>query len=163
MTNEKDVREWYEREVEERIEDSGENIYDISRFCHFRYDYTRNYLRGKPFPKLWSLILLAEYLSCSVNDLLGYEELDDVEMYERLLASKVYLGEDEFAVRFSKRLVQIMNDNYVSPDELHEYSKISLNAINNWIGDNPETLPSVMQLIHICDALDCTPSDLLGY
>ena len=41
MTNEKDVREWYEREVEERIEDSGENIYDISRFCHFRYDYTR--------------------------------------------------------------------------------------------------------------------------
>lgn len=163
MTNETDVREWYATEVNDLIKDSGADVYQISKFCRFRPDYTRRYLQGKPFPKLWNLILLAEYFGCSVNDLLGYEEVDDINVFERFLASKTYLGEDEFAVRFRNRLVRMMDESCASADDIHNYTKISMSAIESWIGEKPETLPSVMQLVHICDAIECTPSDLLGY
>ena len=163
MTDEADVREWYVREVKERIEDSGSDVYAIVKFCHFRPDYASRYFKGNPFPKLWNIILMAEYFGCSVNDLLGYEEVEDVNTYEKYLASKTYLGEDEFAIRFRNRLTRIMDEFCISAKDIHDYTEISMNAIESWICEKPEALPSVMQLIHICDALDCTPSDLLGY
>ena len=163
MTDIKEVREWYAKEVEERMEDCGLRPYHISAACKISSANVSGYLKGNPFPRLWKLILIAECLDCSVNDLLGYDEVDDPDVYERLLASKTYLGEDEFAVRFGKRLVRLMNEACANINDLHEFTGISLSNVESWTGDKPETLPNVQQLIRICDALDCTPSDLLGY
>lgn len=163
MTDIKEVREWYATEVKERMEDCGLRPYHISNICKIESANVSGYLKGNPFPKLWKLILIAECLDCSVNDLLGYDEVEDVGVYERFLASKTYLDEDEFAVRFGRRLSRLMKETCTDSDDLHKFTGISVENIERWICDKPETLPTVLQLIRICDALDCTPSDLLGY
>lgn len=163
MTNEQDVRSWFETEVKERMEDAGLKPYHISSMCKIEHGRIYGYLKGSPFPRVWKIILLAELLNCSVNDLLGYEEVDDLNVYETFLASETYLDEDEFATRFSKRLVRVMDETFTTPEELHKETGIPLTNIEYWVGNNPDSLPSVSQLIRICDALDCTPTDLLGY
>ena len=104
MTNEHDVRNWFETEVKERMEDAGLKPYHVSLMCKIEPGRIYGYLKGSPFPRVWKIILLAELLNCSVNDLLGYEEVDDLNVYEKFLASETYLDEDEFAAHFSKRL-----------------------------------------------------------
>ena len=163
MIDEKKIRSWYAAEVKERMEDAGLEPYRIAYLCQVKHDYVYGYLQGKPFPKLWNLILLAECLDCSVNDLLGYDEIDDVDVYERLLASRTYIDETDFAEHFSKRFARIMDEQCILAEDLHKRTGISLAAIEHWLGEEPVALPTVLNLLRICDALDCTPTDLLGY
>lgn len=163
MINENEVRNWFTAEVKERMADAGLEPYHMSHLCKMKHDNVYGYLHGKPFPRLWNMILLAECLDCSVNDLLGYNEPGDINVFERLLASKTYMDEIDFAGHFSKRFIRIMDEYNTLPEELSEQTGIGLNTINHWINKEPLSLPTVMQLLRICDALDCTPSDLLGY
>lgn len=163
MVDEKKVRDWFAQEVKERMEDAGLASYQIAYYCRVKHENIYGYLQGRPFPKLWNTILLAECLDCSVNDLLGYDEIDDVNVYERLLASTTYRDELDFSEHFAKRLVRMLDDNATLPKDLSKHTGIGLSAIEKWAGDVPVALPSVLNLLRICSALECTPSDLLGY
>lgn len=159
----KDVRKWYAEEVKERMEDAGLEPYRVAYLCRVKHENIYGYLQGKPFPRTWNLILLAECLDCSVNDLLGYDEIDDVEVYEKHLASKMYLDELDYASHFSRRLLRVMSEQSLLPEQIHDRTGIGLSALENWISERPEGLPSVLNLLRLSDALNCTPSDLLGY
>lgn len=163
MIDEKGIRKWYAEEVKERMEDAGLQPYRIAYLCRVKHENIYGYLQGKPFPKVWNLILLAECLDCSVNDLLGYDEVGDITVYERYLASKTYLDELEYAEHFSKRLLRNMEEQSLLPEQIHKRTGITLSTIEQWISEKPPALPSVMNLLRLADALDCTPSDLLGY
>lgn len=163
MIDENKVRDWFAQEVRERMEDAGLAAYHVAYYCQMGLDHIYRYLQGKPFPKTWNLILLAECLDCSVNDLLGFDELGDINSYERLLASKTYLGEYEFSEHFRNRLIRCMNEADVSAEELKKRTGIGKNALEEWLTENRFALPNVLNILHIADALDCTPSDLLGY
>lgn len=163
MLNIDEVKAWYVAEVNERMEDAGLAPNQIAHLCQLKYEAVYGYLQAKPFPKVWNLILLAECLDCSVNDLLGYDELDDVDVYEKRLASKLYFGELEYAIHFSRRLLRIMEERSLMPEQMRDRTGIGIAKIRDWISDRPESLPSVLNLLRLADALNCTPSDLLGY
>lgn len=163
MIDENKVRDWFAQEVKERMEDAGLASYHVAYNCQMGLDSVYGYLQGRPFPKTWNLILLAECLDCSVNDLLGFDELEDINSYERLLASKTYLGEYEFSEHFKNRLIRCMNEADVSVEELKKRTGIGKKTIDVWFEETRFALPTVLNLLRICYALDCTPSDLLGY
>lgn len=163
MIDENKVRDWFAQEVKERMEDAGLAPHQMAYYCRVKHEQISGYLQGRPFPKTWNLILLAECLDCSVNDLLGFDELEDINSYERLLASKTYLGEYEFSEHFKNRLIRCMNEVDVSAEELKKRTGIGKKTIEEWFEETRFALPNVLNLLRIADALDCTPSDLLGY
>lgn len=163
MTDIDGVREWFAGEVKERMEDLGLKPYNVAGICKMDYKNFYSYLRGTSFPKLWNLILIAECLNCSTNDLLGYDDVEDIDVYEKFLASETYTDESDYAVRFGRRFFRVMNEMNTTSEEIHELTGISVQTIDSWIGKSSETLPSVIQVIRLCDALETTPADLLGY
>lgn len=162
MIYEQEIKKWFSEEVKERMEDLNLKSYNIANFCKIENYRMSGYLHANPFPSVWKLILIAEVLECCVNDLLGFDEVEDVDSFEKFLASSTYLGEDEFTEHFSKRLLDRMSIRGVSPKQLSSITSISLTTIERYVCNNP-SLPNAKNLLLICDALDYTPSDLLGY
>lgn len=163
MLDVENIRKWFASEVKERMKETGLKPGHISYKCYIRSDNIHEYLVGKPFPRLWNLVLMAECLECSVNDLLGFDDTGDTDIFEKYLASKMYLDEYDFARHFSTRVLRVMNDRGFTAYDLHRETGFSESLIARWTTNKTLELPTVLQLLHICDTLDCTPSDLLGY
>ena len=113
------------------------------------------------FPKLWTLVLIADYLECSVDELLGYSNFGHHNAYEKC-ASDVFQNEDVFADYFRNRLLSTMNVKGMTSYELSLKSRCSENTINMYLSVHRWT-PQVPVFLNLCDALECTPSELLGY
>ena len=113
------------------------------------------------FPKIWTLVLIADYLECSVDELLGYSNFGHHNAYGKC-ASDVFQNEDVFADYFRNRLLSTMNVKGMTSYELSLKSRCSENTINMYLSVHRWT-PQVPVFLNLCDALECTPSELLGY
>ena len=123
------------------------------------------------FPKLWTLVLIADFLECSVDELLGYSicrhsnyghsNYGHSNAYEKY-ASDVFPNEDVFADYFRNRLLSMMNVKGMTSYELSLKSGCSENTIDMYLSVHRWT-PQVPVFLNLCDALECTPSELLGY
>lgn len=162
MVDEKSIKEWYATEVKERMEDAGLKPYHMSHLCQIKHDSLHTYLSGKGLPNPWSLVLMAEHLDCCVNDLLGYDEITEVAVFERYLASQMYANEIEYAHCFAHRLERVINESTMGLEGVSERSGYNIRTIKQWLGERPK-LPRTSQLLQLCEALKCTPTDILGY
>lgn len=162
MFDEKKIKEWFARELRERMEDAGLQPYHMPHLCHAKINSVYNYLGGASFPSPWSLVLMAEHLDCCVNDLLGYEEPRDAAVFERYLASRMYANAEEYAHCLADRITRFMNDGGITVDDLSDKTGFNERTIKQWFGVRPK-LPKTAYLLRLCEALDCTPTDLLGY
>ena len=156
--------QWFSDEVKERMRDKEVAIGDMSYHCKIRSALLGNYIQGKTFPNLWALILIADFLETTTNELLDFDEAyeDSLLMYDPF---SIFDDEDEFAMHVRNRLENFMVNEHISIAELSEKSGFTKQTIRKWLGINekqPE-LPRTSDFLRICDALDCTPSDLLGY
>ena len=113
------------------------------------------------FPKLWTLVLIADFLECSVDELLGYSSFEHADTY-RKYASEVFPNEDVFADYFRNRMLSMMGIKGMTSHELSLKSGCSENTISMYLSVHRWT-PQVPVFLNLCDALECTPSELLGY
>lgn len=156
--------QWFSDEVKERMRDKEVTIGEMSYHCKIRSALLGNYIQGKTFPNLWALILIADFLETTTNELLDFDEAqeDSLLMYDPF---SIFDDEDEFAMHIRNRLENFMVNEHISIAELSEKSGFTRQTIRKWLGMNekqPE-LPRTSDFLRVCDALDCTPSDLLGY
>ena len=113
------------------------------------------------FPKLWTLVLIADFLECSVDELLGYSSSEHTDAY-RKYESDVFPNEDVFADYFRNRMLSMMGIKGMTSHELSLKSGCSENTIDMYLSVHRWT-PQVPVFLNLCDALECTPSELLGY
>jgi DNA-binding Xre family transcriptional regulator len=154
------IKEWFSIEVRERMEELNLRPYHMAYFCQFKQNSIYQYLNGTIIPDPWRLVLMAEVLECSVNDLLGFDN-DDVR-FEKYQASAMFLDDRQFAFCVSDRLERYLRRVDISLGRLSELTGITITTIKRWFGMRPSLLRT-NQLLHICEALNCTPSELLGY
>ena len=114
---------------------------------------------GERFPNPWQMTLLAEYFDCTVNELLGFQIVE--EPY-RKSASRMFPGENHFAEYIANRIIQRTYEVDVTLEEMSSRTGIGADTIRQSLCRWPK-LPKMAYLIAIADALDCTPSELLGY
>ena len=119
-----------------------------------------HYKSGNCCHELYTLILIADYLECSVNELLGYS--DDLLLEHNNDLEDILQNEDTFSDYFRDRLIQCMKTRNVSAKKSSESTGIALNIIEMYLSIH-RWIPRVPDFLLICDALECTPSDLLWY
>jgi DNA-binding Xre family transcriptional regulator len=162
MIDEKEVREFFPSEMRDRMNDTGLRPYHMSYLCQCKQSAINDYLQGSCLPNLWSLVLMAECLDCSVNELFGINT-EELELdYEKYLASEMFNNQYEFAHCVSDRIMYFITFNGMNVDEFSKQSGINKDTLKRWTNQSPK-LPRVTDLLRICNALRCTPSDLLGY
>lgn len=164
MISIEETREWLAKTLREELEFHGLTLSDVSRDCMLNRNKLNNYIQGRSLANPYILIKLADYFECTVNDLLDFDEPDD----DALLGydpSDIFEDEDEFMMHIRNRMEQRMLEEHVSIKDLSEKTGFNKHTIKYWLGmlKHRPTLIRTSDLLCICDALDCTPSDLLGY
>lgn len=162
MAVKQSVKDWYAAEVKERMEEAGLRSYHMAYYCQMKHAGIYQYLSGAVIPDPWRLVLMAERLDCCVNDLLGYEDVEDVSVFESCQASVMFADERQYATCLADRLKRYFNERGLTIERVSELTGITVVTIKRWMGVRP-ALPQISQFLRLVDALDCTPSDLLGY
>lgn len=139
--DEREIRPWY-----------------AAYYCETYDSIFRKYMKGAGLPSPIKLIMLGELLECSVNDLLGYEYYA-TNPRENLFDS----GRDTRHVTayFVDQVTQRMRALGLEVDAVAKQVEISTYTMKEYI--EHRKLPDTAILLRICDALNCTPSELLGY
>ena len=105
---------------------------------------------------------MAEHLEATVNDLLGYDEVDDNQILECYPASKMYRNKIEFSHCFADRFHRYLDRRGMTIEDVAKLSGVTVTTIKKWVGARP-VLPATYKFLQLCEALECTPSELLGY
>lgn len=160
MTNSRDVLVTFSEELNRLMQDRNVTYRQVALAARVTRTQMSRYKSGACFPDLWTLVLIADCLKCSVSELLGYS--DSLPMEHRFNASELYTNEDIFADYFRDRLQQRMRSEHVNSQQLSAKSGISINHIEMYVSVH-RWVPRISEFLCICSALECTPSDLLGY
>ena len=158
------IRQWFSKELRRRMNEEEVKPRDMSYYCRVSPNVLGNYLQGKSFPKPWTLAIIADFLCTTTNELLDFDEADDDSLVKYEVLS-IFEDEEEFSMHVRNRIEEQMNKSHIGLEELSEMTGFTVHTIKRWLGCNgkqPE-LPRTSDLLILCDALDCTPSDLLGY
>lgn len=139
--NELDLRPWY-----------------VAYYSETDEGTFRKYMKCIRLPRITTLIMTSELFNCSVNELLGYERVPlpvRKRAFNSGLDTKRLL--DHFYSEVARRMVRAR----LSLDEMATYLSVSAQTLENYFWH--DSLPDTSVVLHICDALNCTPSELLGY
>ena len=138
---EKDLRPWY-----------------VAYYSEMHESIMRDYMKGIRFPRPITLIRIAELLECSVNELPGYGYFE-INRRERSFDS----GFDTRYVTyyFINKIIFLMKEKHIGINDLSRKSGINEYILANYF--RYSSLQEISTILKICDAIDCTPSDLLGY
>lgn len=157
------VSKWFAAELRERMEECGFRPYHLTSLCKMGEGEIYQCLGGTALPDVFSLILLADYLDCTVNDLLGYDEVESSAAYEQYTASDMFFTESQYAACLSDRVRRYLQDRAMSITDLAAKTGFKEPTLRRWFAKTHPQLPGISKFLKICEALDCTPSDLLGY
>lgn len=164
MINSYDRAQWFKDYLKDLMDYNEVTVSDISKHCEISAQRFNNYLYGRTLPQLWTLVMIADFLETTTNELLDFDEADD----DVLLSYDPYTlfeDEEEFTAHVRNRIKQYMIDNNIDIFYLSEETGFTRLTIRRWLGlsGNRKDLPRTSDFIVICDTLGCTPSDLLGY
>ena len=159
MIDEKIIKERLATELRTRMNAKNERVGDVSYHCEIDQGILYRCQDNGQFPNPWQLVMIAEHFDCSVNELLGFEPFDVSGKYE---ASRIFPGENHFAEYLSHRIIQYLNNHEMTIEELVRCVRSTTGTVNRWFQRWP-ALPRTIHLHRLADALNCTPSDLLGY
>ena len=164
MDNIDEIRSLFAQELSSRIREENLRVSDVASHCQISVDRLNNYLQGRSFPNPLILSSIADFIGFTVNDLLDYDEADEMTLvgYDPL---DMFEDEEEFMTHIRNRMEQCMNDMRIDIAELSEKTGFNTRTIKSWLGmlKRQPSLIRTSDLLKICDALCCTPSDLLGY
>lgn len=162
INKDKIMRTFGERFTEYMVEHNLRDI-DMAKLLNMSSMNMPAYKNGARLTNPWYLVLIAEKFDCTVNDLLGFNRYRISSCAEREPASKIFSSINRYEIYFKNRLADMMKNRSVSISELARLVNKTEGTIRNvWLGNQP-VIPNVYSFLDVCDALDCTPSDLLGY
>lgn len=164
MISIEETRVWFAQTMREQMDFHDVSLSDVSRDCLINRNKLNNYVQGRSLPNPYILIKLANYFECTVNEMLDFDEPDDDSLlgYDPF---DIFEDEEEFMAHIRNRIERYMLDIHMSIKELSEKTGFNTHTIKYWLG-MLKRRPSFIRtsdFLRICDALDCTPSDLLGY
>ena len=153
---------WFGNELTERMNAKGVTHRQVAFATHVAPMSVLDYMEGAHFPSPWSLVLMAEYLGCTVDELLGYESRCSNNYHKMAPAAALYRDEDSFTPYLRGRIVQKMNELKMSEEELARRSGVNIQTIKKYLCVHSGS-PRMINLLRLCDAFKCTPSELMGY
>lgn len=153
---------YFAEELSRRMQERGLKKWYVAYYCEISEFTLNKCLCGERWPNPWQLILMGELMGCSVNSLLGFRCCKNYSTVSEN-ASSIPQAEMKIAGNFWKRVITRMNEINITNYDLANRMKISIYTVNNWLRKSNSIFPKTSQLILIADALECTPSDLLGY
>lgn len=157
------IRKWFAAEVKDRMDEMDLRADHLMGLCYINERDIQSCLNGTALPGLYSLILLSDHLDCTVNDLLGFDEIEEVEVYEQYSASDMFFNESQYATLLVERVRRYLEERHITMIDLAKKVGITATNLRYWFSKTRPHLPTTENLIRICDALECTPSELLGY
>lgn len=159
IINETYVKRMISQNLREYINNNEFSMWYIAYCSEVSETTLRNYLKEKSIPSAIVLIKIAELFECSVNDLLGYDHREFVRR-ERIFDS--YIDSPNVVAYFWDKVEQYMKEKCIF--DLEALALESFMSSYTLLFDKENgALPKLVNIIKLCDALDCTPSDLLGY
>lgn len=162
MVDTKLILSWFSQELIERMEAINITHKQLALECRSRPSNIIGYMQGRNFPNPWTLVLLCERLGCSVDEILGYEDSGYVPKRNRDRAFSKYPHDDDFTPYLRNRLILLMKKRKMSAEDLAAESGVRLNTIERYLCVH-SGMPEMPNLLRMCDALDCTPSELIDY
>lgn len=162
MINTKNILRQFSNELIERMEKRGVTHRQVALGSRAMPHNIMSYMQGDNFPNPWTLALIAEYLDCTVDDLLGYEDSGFVKKRKTDSVFMKYPSEDSFTPYLRDQIVHKMNEQKFTEEELARRSGVGVNTIKRYLCLH-SGMPQMSYLLCICDALECTPSELMGY
>lgn len=157
-TKENDIRTHFVEYVKCCMAEMDIRMWYVAYYSEICEATLRKYLKDAKLPSPTVLIKMADLFECSVNDILGYEHFEG-----KPLTQPFDSGRDTSRVGqyFVFEVTNRMKENRMCFSDLAAYSftpEVKLyKCLNTCI------LPDTLTILRLADALDCTPSDLLGY
>lgn len=156
------ILRWFSNELTLRMEEKGFTHRHVALNSRTMPHNIIDYMNGKNFPRPWTLVLIAECLECSIDELLGYEGIEYNHSPRTERAFYKYPNEDSFTPYLRNRIVQKMSELKMDEEKLATQSGVTLQTIKRYLCVHSGA-PQMPNLIRICDAFECTPSELIGY
>lgn len=156
------ILQWFSEELVTRMEDKGITHRQLALNSRSMPHNIMGYIRGESFPSPWRLVLIAECLECTVDELLGYEDSGFNYRRQKERVFNKYPNEDLFTPYLRDKIIQRMRKMRMSEEELAERSGIKLQTIKKLLCVHSGA-PQVPSLLRICDGFKCTPSELIEY
>lgn len=158
MVNETEIKNHFNEYVTRCMTEMEIRPWYVAYYSEICDGTFRDYMRGVRLPRPTALIRMADLFECSINELLGYGYFDspnrghffDSGLETRKVAAYLF---DEVKHR--------MKEMNLTMSELASRADLSENTIAGYF-ERPQ-LPDTSIILRLADALDCTPSDLLGY
>lgn len=158
MVNEEQVKNNFIEYANKKIKELDIPSWYVGYYSEVCDGTYREYMKGARLPRPAALIMMAELFECTVNDLLGYRHTP-VPMRKSKFSPGLDVRplSDYFYSQVARRMIR---------------KRISLDDLSISVGVTPQTLDGYFKntflldtsmILRICDALDCTPSELLGY
>lgn len=156
------ILRWFSGELIERMEAKGVTHRQLAFNSRTMPHNIMEYMRASSFPNPWTLTLIADYLDCTIDELLGYEDTSFIRKRKRESLFSKYPSEDSFTPYLRERIIQQMNKQNMTTEILAQRSGVNLQTINRYLCVH-SGMPRLAMLLRICDAFECTPSELIGY
>ena len=153
----------FTNELRSRIEYNGLTYRQVAFEARITRTKMNEYKFGRTFPELWNLLLIADCLDCSIDELLGYSKTGFAELRNsKVRVINVMPNNDVFADFFRMRLERYMQNNRITVADLSKRSGFKESTLEMYLSVH-RWVPRTADFIKLCDSLDCTPSNILGY
>ena len=156
------ILRWFSNELVSRMADKGVTYQQVAFASRSMPHNINGYIRGESFPSPWRIALIAGYLECTIDNLLGYD--DNYFKYNSRIekAFTRFPDEDSFTPYLRDRIIQRMKKMNMTEEDLIRKSGLSPQTIKRYLCVHSGA-PQIPSLLRICDAFRCTPSELIGY
>ena len=158
MVNENEIKRYFTEYVTRAMTEMDIRPWYVAYYSEICDGTFRDYMRGVRLPRPTALIRMSDLFECSINELLGYGYFDspnrghffDLGLETRKVAEYLF-----------EQVIHLMQKNGITLSEVASRAEITELTLQRYL-ENP-SLPDTSIILRLADALDCTPSDLLGY
>lgn len=150
----REIKEHFSNYVSREMNDRELRPWYVAYYGETSEAFLRSCIKLKKLPRLDSLIMIAELFECTVNDLLGFEPIE-LKSHNGVFNSGIESKHvaKYFMEQAESRGFELDKFEFDEPCMEIEFRRsIRLHR-----------LPDIDVFLQICEALECTPSELLGY
>lgn len=150
----REIKEHFSKYVLREMEERELKHWYVAYYADTCEPFLRSCLKLKNLPRVDSLVLIAELLECTVNDLLGFDHVE-VPEHEGYFSPGAYSKPivNYFIDQLTARGLDVSRLYFDEPTSREIFASC-LRVCK---------LPSTDIFLQVCENLNCTPSELLGY
>lgn len=158
MVDEVAMMKHFSEYVNQRAKELEISLWYVAYYSETSETAFNKYMKCARLARPTTLIMVAELFECTVNELLGYPRVHIPRKNNKFNSG---LDTKRMLEYFYSEAARLMIRKRISIDELAEYVGVTSPTLESYFKYN--TLYDGSTMVRICDALECTPSELLGY